>query len=118
MAMSDLLKRLRMVESGDKWDSGDGSHVTNWYRNPDGPEAADEIEKLRAVAEAALEFVLACKNRRTWDVGDENRRPSEPKHAAYKKMVGAIRVWDNRNDFFIHPHDDSGYAVLPGDDDD
>jgi hypothetical protein len=35
---SDLLERLRKVE-------GKGS--THWYRNPDGPEAAAEIERLR-----------------------------------------------------------------------
>jgi len=39
----DLLARLRKVESGDGIDS-----VTNWYRNPDGSEAADEITRLRA----------------------------------------------------------------------
>ena len=41
--MSDLLERLRRVETGD----GTGDHVTHWYRNPDGPEAATEIERLR-----------------------------------------------------------------------
>ncbi len=37
----DLLKRLRKVEP-----DGEGER-TRWYRNPDGPEAADEIERLR-----------------------------------------------------------------------
>lgn len=41
--MSDLLERLRRVENGD----GTGDHVSHWYRNPDGPEAAAEIERLR-----------------------------------------------------------------------
>lgn len=39
--MTDILERLRKVEPdlpGDR---------TRWYRNPDGPEAAAEIEKLR-----------------------------------------------------------------------
>lgn len=43
--MSDLLDRLRAVESG----RGTGDHVSNWHRNPDGPEAAAEIEKLRSL---------------------------------------------------------------------
>jgi hypothetical protein len=41
--MSDLVERLRTVES-----SGTRQPTTNWYRNPDGVEAADEIERLRA----------------------------------------------------------------------
>jgi hypothetical protein len=40
----DLLERLRRVESG----SPRGEFMTNWHRNPDGPEAADRIERLRA----------------------------------------------------------------------
>jgi hypothetical protein len=40
--MSDDLKgRLRKLEGGDKYGS------TVWYRNPDGPEAADRIETLK-----------------------------------------------------------------------
>lgn len=41
--MSDLLARLRTIECGE----GAGDYVTQWYRNPDGPEAASEIERLR-----------------------------------------------------------------------
>ena len=37
----DLLQRLRKVEP-----DGEGER-TRWYRNPDGLEAADEIERLR-----------------------------------------------------------------------
>ena len=40
--MDDLVKRLRKVEPdlpGER---------TRWYRNPDGPEAADRIEQLEA----------------------------------------------------------------------
>lgn len=40
---TDLLKRLRTIERGD----GTGDHVTHWHRNPDGQEAAAEIERLR-----------------------------------------------------------------------
>jgi hypothetical protein len=35
------------VETGD----GTGDHVSHWHRNPDGPEAATEIERLRLIAE-------------------------------------------------------------------
>lgn len=38
----DLLARLRQVDP-----PGDGQR-TRWYRNPDGPEAAAEIERLQA----------------------------------------------------------------------
>lgn len=38
----DLLTRLRKVEPDEPGER------TRWYRNPDGPEAADEIERLRA----------------------------------------------------------------------
>lgn len=41
--MDDLLQRLRKIETGD----GTGDHVTHWYRNPDGVEAAEEIVKLK-----------------------------------------------------------------------
>ena len=44
--MTDLLDRLRRVENGD----GKGDHVSHWYRNPDGPEAAAEIERLQRSA--------------------------------------------------------------------
>ena len=44
----DLVKRLREV--GGMSDDG----ATRWYINPDGPEAADRIEKL----EAALRMML------------------------------------------------------------
>jgi hypothetical protein len=38
----DLVKRLRKVEP-----DAPGER-TRWYRNPDGPEAADRIEQLEA----------------------------------------------------------------------
>jgi hypothetical protein len=41
--MTNLIDRLRRVES-----SGDPECSTCHYRNPDGPEAAREIERLRA----------------------------------------------------------------------
>ena len=41
--MSDLLARLRQVDP-----PGGSEHGTRWYRNPEGPEAADRIEALEA----------------------------------------------------------------------
>lgn len=45
----DLVERLLKVESGVQCSPGhpDFGGVTNWYRNPDGPEAAREILRLR-----------------------------------------------------------------------
>jgi hypothetical protein len=39
--MTDIVQRLRQTEG----------RVTRYYRNPDGPEAADEIERLQAEVE-------------------------------------------------------------------
>ena len=40
--MDDLLNRLRAVDP-----PGGNEHSTRWHRNPDGPEAAGEIERLQ-----------------------------------------------------------------------
>jgi hypothetical protein len=40
----NLVEQLRKVESSRSW----SQTCTNWYRNPDGPEAADAIEALLA----------------------------------------------------------------------
>lgn len=42
--MTDIVERLRAVD-GNRPDSL--GICTMWHRNPDGPEAADEIERLR-----------------------------------------------------------------------
>jgi hypothetical protein len=49
--MSDLLERLRTVEG----------KTTKWYRNPDGPEAADEIERLRAELSETTGYWEECQ---------------------------------------------------------
>ena len=41
----ELIERLRKVESSDGEPS---DHTTCWYRNPDGPEAADTIASLES----------------------------------------------------------------------
>jgi hypothetical protein len=46
--MSDLIERLNRVESSAPLYSGDMRPTTNWFRNPDGPEAAAEIFRLTA----------------------------------------------------------------------
>jgi len=52
-----LRERLRAVESGAQCGPGapDFGGVTNWYRNPDGPEAAALIESLSAEREGMRE---------------------------------------------------------------
>ncbi len=59
----DLLKRLRKVEP-----DGEGER-TRWYRNPDGPEAADEIERLRgALKDIGAEcFVTHGTDKEMWE---------------------------------------------------
>ena len=55
--IAGLCERLRAVES-----SGHGDVTTNWHRNPDGPPAADTLERQAAEIERlreALENVLA-----------------------------------------------------------
>jgi hypothetical protein len=44
--IAGLCERLRAVES-----SGHDGVTTNWHRNPDGPEAADTIERQAAEIE-------------------------------------------------------------------
>lgn len=48
----DLVERLRKVESAASFA---GEPTTNWHRNPDGPEAADQI----AILESELARVTA-----------------------------------------------------------
>jgi len=48
--MTDLVKRLRKVEP-----DAPGER-TRWYRNPDGPEAADRIETLEAALQLGIEM--------------------------------------------------------------
>jgi hypothetical protein len=46
----DLVKRLRKVEP-----DAPGER-TRWYRNPDGPEAADRIERLEAALRLGVDM--------------------------------------------------------------
>lgn len=60
--VAELLKRLREVVSTPPDSNG---LATNWYRNPDGPEAADLIEALTAENEQ-LRDKLAKANEAHW----------------------------------------------------
>ena len=52
--IAGLCERLRVVES-----SGHGGVTTNWNRNPDGPEAADTLERQAAEIERLREALVA-----------------------------------------------------------
>ena len=59
----DLLQRLRKVEP-----DGEGER-TRWYRNPDGLEAADKIERLRETLSECHEYISQysmSKNEAMW----------------------------------------------------
>ena len=57
--MSDLLGRLRKIEHSQDELSDGGEGCTNWYRNPDGLDAADEIERLRSALETERKVTAA-----------------------------------------------------------
>ena len=50
--MMDIVERLRRTELHHVWDDLEGKMVGKMFSaNPDGPEAADEIERLRKEVE-------------------------------------------------------------------
>lgn len=79
--MSDLIERLRRIESNQVSDF----FATNWQRNPDGPEAADEIERLRRANEALQAEVV----RRAMERADIRRELAEA-----KRILRYVRVQD------------------------
>ena len=58
--MSDLLERLRQIDGWD-YDNG-GKVVETYYRNPDGPDAADEIERLMSANSRLTAVVDAARS--------------------------------------------------------
>ena len=74
----DLVKRLREV--GGMSDDG----ATRWYINPDGPEAADRIEKL----EAALKHCINAL--RQYEMGDDRPRGPIPNDDLRPWLLGAM----------------------------
>ena len=82
----DLLERLRRVESG----SPRGEFTTNWHRNPDGPEAADRIERLEAEVAAVLAAIPGVRFMDPPDGGD-------PKpHEEVQRMADALKAAEAR----------------------
>jgi hypothetical protein len=60
--IAGLCERLRAVESSGHGGFSADRATTNWHRNPDGPEAADtlerqaaEMERLRRAAQAVID---------------------------------------------------------------
>ena len=76
----DLVKRLRKVEP-----DAPGER-TRWYRNPDGPEAADRIEAL----EAALRLGIDMRDKQKAyfkDRSKENLIASKQAEAAFDRAA-------------------------------
>jgi len=67
--MTDIVERLRSV--------GGIEGTGQWYINPDGPEAADEIARLRAALTAMRDHAKAFSNH-SWDT-----------HADYFRVASA-----------------------------
>jgi|GEM_PF-6943180 len=57
--MSDLEQRLRAVESSSNREMA--GITTNWYRNPDGPEAADRLRQYREALEDIVSPLAALR---------------------------------------------------------
>ena len=113
----DLVKRLREV--GGMSDDG----ATRWYINPDGPEAADRIEKLEAALNCNLPdydlkigVVERLRQLGNWRVDGTKSSPIynksadriEKLEAALREIIGALNdpkggqhVYDMRNASYI-----------------
>lgn len=90
--MSDLLDRLRKVESGPTRHPG---VATNWHRNPDGPEAATEIERLRArLEERNLDWLCLQEQ-----VKNQSARLVEAERLLL--YADCSRGWYDRRDAFL-----------------
>ena len=85
----DLLQRLRKVEP-----DGEGER-TRWYRNPDGLEAADKIERLRETLSECHEYISQYSKyeMRQYEMKHENNYVEEPNEAMWlsfkiEKLLG------------------------------
>jgi len=86
----DLVKRLRKVEP-----DAPGER-TRWYRNPDGPEAADRIERL----EAALRLGVDMREKqKTYfkDRSKENLIASKQAETAFDRAALGEKKDDSRS---------------------
>jgi hypothetical protein len=83
--MSDIVERLCAVESSEVCETT--RTTTNWYRNPDGPEAADEITRLRAALKEIAE-------RKAYDAerpDPYNKGWNDGRYAARKTALAALQ---------------------------
>ena len=82
--MSDLIERLRKVEHGrsDKF-----GMATHWYRNPDGPEAAAEIGRLRKLVNTAAEVTEDYERKLSKCERELAAREAELSHAALTSQM-------------------------------
>jgi len=83
----DLVKRLRKVEGGNHYGA------TVWYKNPDGPEAADRIEKLETNFQNQLEWYLSNKR-----VLDDRIKKLEAALRPFAKWADAYDPEENDDD--------------------
>ena len=59
----DIVERLRRTELHHVWDDLEGKMVGKMFSaNPDGPEAADEIERLREEVDELKDLMQATVN--------------------------------------------------------
>ena len=83
----DIVERLRRTELHHVWDDLEGKMVGKMFSaNPDGPEAADEIERLRVLVREAFDEGFNEGKNGGWIVG-----PNFPWKKSYSraKLVGA-----------------------------
>ena len=67
---AELIEKLNAVESSGK--AGDRA-TTNWYRNPEGPQAARTIKALSDKLDRAMEALKVCANAADgWDIDNAN----------------------------------------------
>ena len=69
-AVAALVEKLRAIESSMRF-GATTAVTTNWYRNPEGPEAADLIERLAAPMEAVAWREKVARDCLFWRDGEE-----------------------------------------------
>ena len=79
----DIVERLRSV--------GGIEGTTRWYINPDGPEAADEIERLREALEVETNLSQSFANQISKQTL-ENKHLWDALKKIYEKPLDAIEI--------------------------
>ena len=78
----DIVERLRRTELHHVWDDLEGKMVGKMFSaNPDGPEAADEIERLRVLVREAFDEGFDEGKNGGWIVG-----PNLPWNKSYARV--------------------------------